>query len=213
MMAEEQERTGEAESTTGADNAAAPEAEAARETTEDWQALAEERWDSLLRLRADFENFRRRMDREREEFRSLVASELLARFLVVYDNLERALKAMPVDHEAASFRTGIEMTRRGFLEVLKQEGVETIPTVGQMFDPNVHEAIVRTPDPAPEDTVLEELQAGFKTSSRVIRAALVRVSAGSDADSGGDVGADTGAADESEAGGEPEQGGDGGGQA
>ena len=196
---QEQERTGEAKTTPEAADPAAEqtESEAAREAAPNWQALAEERWDSLLRLRADFENFRRRMDREREEFRSLVASEILARFLVVYDNLERALKAMPADEEASPWRTGIEMTRRGFLEVLKQEGVESIPTVGQMFDPTVHEAIVRTPDPAPEDTVLEELQAGFKTPSRVIRAALVRVSAGSEPDSGG----------------EPEQGGDGGGPA
>lgn len=162
----------------------------------DWQALAEERWDSLLRLRADFENFRRRMDREREEFRSLVASEILARFLLVYDNLDRALKAVPESEEVRAWRTGIEMTRRGFLEVLKHEGVDTIPTAGEAFNPEIHEAIVRVPDSAPEGTVLEELQAGFRTPSRVLRAALVKVSAGPE-----------------EAADEPEQGGDGGGSA
>lgn len=164
---------------------------------EDWQALAEERWDSLLRLRADFENFRRRMDREREEFRSLIASEILSRFLLVYDNLDRALKAIPATEDVKAFRTGLEMTRRGFLEVLRHEGLETIPTAGEMFNPEVHEAIVRVADAAPEGTVLEELQAGFKSGSRVIRAAMVKVSAGPEDGSGGGA----------------EQGGDGGGPA
>src|SRR5579875_2965081 len=137
----------------------APTEEAAdEESATDWQALAEERWDSLLRLRADFENFRRRVDREREEFRSLVASEILARFLLVYDNLDRALRAIPETEEVKAWRTGLEMTRRGFLELLHQEGVEPIATAGEMFNPEVHEAIVRVPDPAPEGTVLEELQ-------------------------------------------------------
>jgi molecular chaperone GrpE len=172
------------------------------EAGEDWQALAEERWDSLLRLRADFENFRRRTDREREEFRSLVASEIFSRFLLVYDNLDRALKAIPDTQDVAAWRTGIEMTRRGFLELLKREGMETIPSVGEPFNPEVHEAIVRVPDEAPEGTVLEELQAGFKSGARVIRAALVKVSAGpeerSEPGDGGDM---------------TEQGGDGGGPA
>jgi molecular chaperone GrpE len=144
----------------------------------DWEALAAERWDTILRLRADFDNYRRRVDREREDLRALVAEDLLVRFLPVYDNLDRALKAIPDEEATRAYRKGLEMTRRSFLELLRQEGVELVPTVGLAFDPTVHEAIARVAADAPDGTVLDEVQAGFKRRDRVIRAALVRVSAG-----------------------------------
>jgi molecular chaperone GrpE len=153
-----------------------PELESAPEP--DWAKVAEERYQQILRLRADFENFRRRVDREREELRGVVAEEIFGRLLGVYDNLTRALKAMPDGPEAEAWRTGIAMTHKNFLEVLRSQGVEPVPTVGQTFDPAIHEAIMRTPDEAPEGTVIEELQAGFRWRDRVLRAALVRVSAG-----------------------------------
>jgi molecular chaperone GrpE len=159
-------------------DAEAAEAEPAAEPTVDWQAVAEERYQQILRLRADFENFRRRVEREREEFRGIVIAEILRDFLRVYDNLERAVQAVPAVPEAEAWRAGIEMTRRGFLEVLKAQGVEPVPTVGEAFDPSMHEAIGRVADPSPEGTVVEEVQAGFRWRSRVLRAALVRVSAG-----------------------------------
>jgi molecular chaperone GrpE len=164
---------GPAASETGSEVEAAP-----AEPAIDWQAVAEERYQQILRLRADFENFRRRVDREREEFRGVVVAEILRDFLKVYDNLERAVQAVPPVPEAEAWRTGIEMTRRGFLEALKAQGVEPVPTVGEPFDPSIHEAIGRVPDSSPEGTVVEELQAGFRWRSRVLRAALVRVSAG-----------------------------------
>lgn len=157
-------------------------AEPAAEPAIDWQAVAEERYQQILRLRADFENFRRRVDREREEFRGVVVAEILRDFLRVYDNLERAVQAVPAVPEAEAWRAGIEMTRRGFLEVLKAQGVEPVPTVGEAFDPSIHEAIGRVADPSPEGTVVEEVQAGFRWRSRVLRAALVRVSAGPSAE-------------------------------
>jgi molecular chaperone GrpE len=144
----------------------------------DWQAIAEERYQQILRLRADFENFRRRVDREREELQGLVAAEIFGRLLTVYDNLDRALKSIPDSPDAAAWRTGIAMTQKSFLDVLKSQGVEPVPTVGQPFDPAIHEAILRAPDPAPDGTVVEELQAGFRWRDRVIRAALVKVSSG-----------------------------------
>jgi molecular chaperone GrpE len=163
---------------------AVPESDAASEgepeptPAVDWQQVAEERYQQLLRLRADFENYRRRVDREREEWQGLVAQEIFGRLLGVFDSLDRALKSIPDTEDVAPWRTGIAMTHRTFLEVLKSQGVERIATVGEPFDPAVHEAIARSPDAAPEGTVLEELQAGFRWRDRVLRAALVRVSAG-----------------------------------
>jgi molecular chaperone GrpE len=163
---------------------ASTEQEPAAEVTApatDWEALAAERWDTILRLRADFENYRRRVDREREDLRALVAEDLLLRFLPVYDNLDRALKAIPDEESTRAFRKGLEMTRRSFLELLRQEGVEPVPTVGTAFDPSMHEAIARVASDAPDGTVLDEVQAGFRRRDRVIRAALVRVSSGPEA--------------------------------
>lgn len=144
----------------------------------DWESIANDRYQQILRLRADFENMRRRVEREREEYRGIIASEILGAFLGVYDNLERAVKAIPDTPEVAAWRVGVEMTRRGFHEAFRTQGVEQVPTVGEMFDPNIHEAIMRVADEAPEGTVVEELQAGFRWRARVLRAALVKVSSG-----------------------------------
>ena len=143
-----------------------------------WKTVADEREQQLLRLRADFDNFRRRTEREREEIRGLVAEEIFGRLLAVHDNLMRALQSLPSTEEAAAWRTGIAMTQKSFLDVLKSQGVEPVETVGAAFDPAVHEAIMRTPADEPEGTVVEELQAGFRWRQRLLRAALVRVSAG-----------------------------------
>lgn len=204
-MGEEQEER----QTDPAPQAEGEEAVASRPSETDWQALAEERWDTILRLRADFENYRRRIDREREDLRVLVAGDILVRFLSVYDNLDRALKAMPDGEDTRAVRTGLEMTRRSFLELLRQEGVELVPTVGTTFDPAVHEAIGRVTHDTPDGTVLDEVQAGFRSKSRVLRAALVRVSAGpeTEVETGTDNDAD-GAVGEEE-----KQGGSGGGPA
>lgn len=175
-MAEEPAR-GETDTAEGGEDGSEP---AAKEAVPgpDWQALAEERSQQILRLRADFDNFRRRMDRERDEYRGLVAAEIFSSFLSVYDNLERALKSIPDDESVKAWRSGLEMTRKGFLETLKAQGVEPVATVGEPFDPTIHEAIVRVADPAAEGTVLEEFQAGFRWKTRVLRAALVKVSSG-----------------------------------
>ena len=147
------------------------------------EALAEERHSQFLRLSADFENFRRRVERDRDDLRASVARELLTSLLPAYDNLERALKALP-DNVDAGLAKGLEMTRKSFLDGLSAQGVERVPTTGALFDPAIHEAIQSVPDASPEGTVLDEYQAGFQWRDRVLRAALVKVSSGAaDSDS------------------------------
>jgi molecular chaperone GrpE len=140
--------------------------------------LAESRYDQLVRLQADFENFRRRVDREREEIQGHVAERLLRDLLPVFDNLERALKYMPTEGEAKAWRVGVEMTLNGFLEAFKRLGVTPIAAIGTPFDPRFHEAVQRVESAEPEGTVVEELQRGFVWNDRVLRASLVKVSMG-----------------------------------
>lgn len=151
------------------------------------QALAEARNQQFLRLSADFDNFRRRVERDREELRASVARELLVGLLPAYDNLERALRAMPAEVEPG-LKKGLEMTRKSFVDGLAAQGVERVATTGHPFDPVIHEAIQSVPASEPEGTVLDEFQAGFRWRGRVLRAALVKVSAGGGEEpSGGDV--------------------------
>lgn len=154
-----------------------PEAEPV-ESTVDWEAMAASRYDQLLRLQADFENFRRRADRERAEAEVQIVGRILSDLLPVYDNLERAVRFMPTDGDAKAWRVGIEMTLKGFNEALTRVGVEAIPTVGEIFDPRVHEAVQQVESDFDEGVVAEELQKGFRWRERVLRAAMVKVSVG-----------------------------------
>ncbi|MDA8192584.1 MAG: nucleotide exchange factor GrpE [Thermaerobacter sp.] len=163
-----------------------PDAEGEQQPSEDsqgaaapnWELLAEERYEQLVRLRADFENFRRRVDRDRDELSGRLTGRLLSDLLPVYDNLERAIKYMPNEGDAKAWRVGVEMTLKGFDEALTRMGVAPIPSVGEIFDPRVHEAVQRVDHEAPEGTIVEELQKGFQWNDQVIRASLVRVSTG-----------------------------------
>lgn len=149
-----------------------------QEPETDWEAVAESRYDQVVRLQADFENFRRRMDRERNEIQGHVAERLLGDLLPVFDNLERALAFMPTEGEAKAWRVGLEMTLKGFLDAFGKMGVQPIAAVGSLFDPRFHEAVQRVESSEPEGTVVEELQRGFVWNDRVLRASLVKVSSG-----------------------------------
>lgn len=144
----------------------------------DWEDIARQRYDQLIRLQADFENFRRRMDRERSEIQGRAAEGLLGDLLPVFDNLERALKYMPTEGEAKAWRVGVEMTLKGFLEAFQRLGVQPIEAVGTLFNPRFHEAVQRVESSEPEGTIVEELQRGFVWSDHVLRASLVKVSSG-----------------------------------
>lgn len=163
---------------------AAEAAEAAGDAvpTDDWDALAKERdqlTDSLLRLRAEFDNYRRRSAKELTDARSCAQGDLLADLLPVLDNLERALDAAE-HHEEGKVLQGVRMTRDLFVGLLTRAGVEEVPGVGAEFDPAVHDAILHQPsDQEEEGVVTAVLERGYKQGIQVLRPARVVVSAGS----------------------------------
>lgn len=139
-------------------------------------ALADQYFDRLARLQADFENYRRRVRQEREELAAFGAEGLIKKLLPVLDNLDRAIKAEP-GAGAQAWRQGVEMTFKQFQDVLAGEGVETISAEGLPFNPTEHEAVMQVESDEHEDnTVVEELQKGYRLAGRVIRPAMVKVS-------------------------------------
>jgi molecular chaperone GrpE len=129
--------------------------------------------DRLARLQAEFDNARKRAQREQQDFREFAAADAIKGFLPVLDSFERALKTTG---DSGEFRSGIELIYRQFQDALQKIGVQPIPSVGQIFDPRVHEAIemVDTSE-VPDHQVVDELQRGYKFKDRLLRPAMVRV--------------------------------------
>lgn len=129
--------------------------------------------DRLARLQAEFDNARKRAVREQQEFREFAAADVIKGLLPVLDSFERALKASA---DAGEFRGGVELIYRQFQDALQKAGVQAIASVGQPFDPRVHEAIemVDTAE-VPDHHVMDELQRGYKFKERLLRPAMVRV--------------------------------------
>jgi molecular chaperone GrpE len=131
----------------------------------------------LIRLQADFENLRKRFDREREDHERHAASGLVARLLPTLDNFERALGGEVLSEEYDPFRDGISLIYRQLVEELGRAGLEPIEALGQPFDPARHDAIeTDTNSDAPPNTVLEEFLRGYMFRGRLLRASSVRVS-------------------------------------
>ena len=128
----------------------------------------------MLRLRADFDNFRRRSAKEREELAAVVTQGILTDMLPLLDNFERALLAEGSDLD--SFRAGVSMIYKQMTEALAKNGLEGIDTKDKKFDPNFHQAVMRVQDPDKEDDPIEhELQKGYMVKGRVIRPSMVQV--------------------------------------
>jgi len=143
------------------------------------QALVAERdalTDSFLRLRAEFDNFRKRMARELAESAARARADVLVELLPVLDNLERALEAAE-HHEEGKVIDGVKLTRDMFMDLLRRSGVEEVPGVGARFDPHVHEALAVEPSEHEEGTVIRVFQRGYRHGDRVLRPARVVVSA------------------------------------
>lgn len=134
--------------------------------------LKEEK-DKYLRLMAEYDNFRKRSAKERENIYSDVRVDTVTKFLPVYDNLERALAAETADE---AYKKGVEMTFTQLKDVMKKLGVEEIKTEGQHFDPTMHNAVMHVEDEAyGENIIVQEFQKGFKLGDKVIRFSMVKV--------------------------------------
>jgi molecular chaperone GrpE len=138
----------------------------------DLAVLTAER-DRLLRRTAEFENFRRRAERERAEIIEFAASEMVRELLPVLDDFERALKAPSADQEYAK---GMALIYQRLLETLKKHGLEPVASEGQKFDPHLHHAVETAPAEEVEDhTILEEKCRGYNFRGRLLRPAIVKV--------------------------------------
>jgi molecular chaperone GrpE len=140
------------------------------------QAKADEYLDGWQRSRAEFVNFRKRMERDQAAANQTATGNVVKRFLDVVDDLDRALKNRPKDEEGANWASGIDLIYRKLLTNLEAEGVNTIQADGQIFDPSLHEAISNEDHPDLESgQVIATVQQGYMLGERVLRPARVRV--------------------------------------
>ena len=130
----------------------------------------------LMRLQADFDNFRRRTQGEKEQLSGFVTAGVVGKFLKVLDNFERAEASAEKTADLESLLTGMKQIRRQFEEVFKELGVEEIVAQDAKFDPNLHEAVMRGQNPDMEDETIDMVfEKGYKLHDRVIRHSKVRV--------------------------------------
>lgn len=153
----------------------APEVEEVDELTLLKQQLEEEQ-DRTVRLRADFENYKRRVQKDKEADYKYRAQSLLNDLLPVLDNLERALAVEATSEEAISLTKGVDMVYRSLVAAVEKEGLESVESEGKPFDPNLHHAVMQEKDDTQDSgIVLQELQKGYKLKDRILRPAMVKV--------------------------------------
>lgn len=138
---------------------------------------AEENYQKYLRAQADFDNFRKRSRKEKEDQAKYASLALIGQLLPALDNFERAIAASKGTQDSESLAKGVDMVLRQLEQALTSEGVEAITTVGEVFDPTFHQAVIQVESEQFESgTVVEELQKGYKLKDKVIRPAMVKVS-------------------------------------
>ena len=132
--------------------------------------------DGLVRLKAEFDNYRKRMLKEQTRILESAEAGLIARLLPVIDNLERALSS-DTGEDPSGMKEGIRLVLNQFIDILAREGLEVVDPQGEPFDPNHHEAmmVVET-DECPEDTVIEVIRKGYRLNGTMLRPAMVKVS-------------------------------------
>ncbi|MCI9281708.1 MAG: nucleotide exchange factor GrpE [Lachnospiraceae bacterium] len=136
----------------------------------------EEMQDRLMRQMAEFDNFRKRTEKEKSAMYEVGAREMIEKILPVLDNFERALAAVPEEEKGSSFAEGVEMIYKQFIKTLEDAGVEMIEAVGQQFNPDVHNAVMHIDDEAyGENEISQELQRGYKYRGTVVRHSMVQV--------------------------------------
>jgi molecular chaperone GrpE len=143
------------------------------------KAEYEARYDQMLRTIADFENSKKRAEREKEEFLKYAIEGMVKDLIPVVDNIERAIESTKESKDFDSLNEGIELIHKQLFDLLERRGVTTIKAVGEPFDPTQHEAVMHVEsDDVPENAVIEEFQRGYLLHNRVIRPPMVSVSRG-----------------------------------
>ncbi len=140
----------------------------------------QEKYDNLnnqyIRLAADFENYRKRHEQEREALLKYGAENTLKKMIEVLDNFERGMKAIETVQDCEKVKECYNLAYKNFTDVLTKAGLEAIKAEGEQFDPNYHEAVMQTPtSDKPEHTIIAELQKGYKLGDKVLRPTLVNV--------------------------------------
>ena len=129
-----------------------------------------------IRLAADFDNYRKRQEQEKEALLKYGAENTLKKMIEVLDNFERGIKAIETVEDCEKVKECYLLAYKNFTDVLTKAGLETIKAEGETFDPNFHEAVMQTPSSEhPEHTIIAELQKGYKLGDKVLRPTLVNV--------------------------------------
>jgi molecular chaperone GrpE len=143
------------------------------------QRQRDEYYDLLLRKTAEFDNYRKRIERERQTTSETAAADLIRELLPLVDDLERALKSEAGTDGTEAYRRGVELIHRRLLETLRKRGVRPIDALGVDFDPHLHEAVAYEPAPGRrEGEVIEEFSRGYTLGDRLLRPAMVKVAQG-----------------------------------
>lgn len=141
------------------------------------KAKADEHYGQLLRLQADFDNYRKRTQKEKTEIIKYASERVVGELLPVLDNFDRAISSAQVNPDFSAFSQGVEMILRQLQTALNKEGLKAIEALGQPFDPNLHDAVLRVEsEEHSENTVVEELQKGYYLNEKVLRPSMVKVS-------------------------------------
>ncbi len=130
----------------------------------------------LQRTQAGFENYKKQTEKRIEDIQEMASKRVIIQLLPILDNLELALKNAPTEEN--EFTKGIVLIHSQFHQLLEDNGIETIKTENETFDPHLHEALMKTPSDKPENTIIEEFQKGYMLNDIVIRHAKVKLSAG-----------------------------------
>ncbi|GKS29703.1 nucleotide exchange factor GrpE [Staphylococcus argenteus] len=140
------------------------------------QQLADENEEKYLRLYAEFENYKRRIQKENEINKTYQSQRVLTDILPAIDNIERALEIEGEDETFKSLQKGVQMVHESLINALKDNGLEVIKTEGEAFDPNIHQAVVQDNNPDfKSGEITQELQKGYKLKDRVLRPSMVKV--------------------------------------
>jgi molecular chaperone GrpE len=159
-----------------AEDAESEELKTLRLEFEDNKSKAEEYYIRLQRLKAEFDNFRKRTQKEKEEAVKYASERVILSLLPVLDNFERAIDSTRINQDFESYSQGIAMIFKQLGKVLEDEGLKPIEAVGQEFDPNLHDALLQEESDQGENIILEEIQKGYYLKDKVIRPSKVKVS-------------------------------------